>query len=40
MIGLKNEMVKDILQNSDFTKDGLDSENIEEKFFNKVKSYQ
>ena len=37
MIGLKNEMVKDILQNSDFTKDGLDSENIEEKFFNKVK---
>ena len=36
MIGLKTEIVKNILLNSSFTKDSLEKENLEEKFFEKV----
>ena len=37
MIGLKTEIVKNILLNSSFTKDSLEKENLEEKFFEKSK---
>ena len=37
VIGLKTEIVKNILLNSSFTKDSLEKENLEEKFFEKSK---